>query len=82
MFLNQSSLSGLGNTVQNNLEYSLKGFEKYPKISNRINKQSSINLDHSKIVDLLYMSYKFDHNLHTSDDHDKIILLAKSINLC
>jgi hypothetical protein len=82
MFLNQSSLSGLGNTVQNNLEYSLKGFEKYPEISNRINKQSSINLDHSKIVDLLYMSYKFDHNLHTSDDHDKIILLAKSINLC
>lgn len=82
MFLNQSSLSGLGNTIQNNLEYSLKGFEKYPKISNRINKQSSINLDHSKIVDLLYMSYKFDHNLHTSDDHDKIILLAKSINLC
>lgn len=82
MFLNQSSLSDLGNTVHNNLEYSLKDFEKYPKISNKSNKQSSVNLDHSKIVDLLYMSYKFDHNLHTSDDHDKIILLAKSINLC
>ena len=82
MLLDQSSLSDLKKTVHNNLEYSLQDFKKYPKISNRNNKNSSINLDHSKIVDLLYMSYKFNHNLYTSDDQNKIVLLAKSINLC
>ena len=82
MFLNQSSLSGLENKVYSDLEYSLKDLKKYSKISNKNNKGSYINLDHSKVIDLLYMSYKFNHNLHSSDDHDKIILLAKSINLC
>jgi hypothetical protein len=82
MLLNKSSLSRLENIVYHDLPYSLKDFKKYPKIANRDNKHSSINLDHSKIVDLLYLSSKFNHNLHTSDDHNKIILLAKSINLC
>ena len=83
MLLNKSSsLPSLENIVYHNLGYSLKDFKKYPKIKNRDNKHSSINLDHSKIVDLLYLSSKFKHNLHTSDDHNKIILLAKSINLC
>ena len=82
MFLNQPSLSGLENKVYSDLEYSLKDLKKYSKISNKNNKGSYINLDHSKVIDLLYMSYKFNHNLHSSDDHDKIILLAKSINLC
>ena len=82
MLLNESSLSNLKNIVYHDLEYSLKDFKKYPKITNRNNKHSFINLDHSKIVDLLYMSSKFNQNLHTSDDHNNIILLAKSINLC
>src|SRR5687768_15753088 len=82
MLLNKSSLSRLENIVYHDLQYSLNDFKKYPKIANRDNKHSSINLDHSKIVDLLYLSSKFNQNLHTSDDHNKIILLAKSINLC
>lgn len=82
MVLNESSSSSLENIVYHDLEYSLEDFKKYPKITNTNNKQSSINLDHSKIVDLLYMSSKFNHNFLTSDDHNKIILLAKSINLC
>jgi hypothetical protein len=82
MVLNESSSSSLENIVYHDLEYSLEDFKKYPKITNTNNKHSSINLDHSKIVDLLYMSSKFNHNFLTSDDHNKIILLAKSINLC
>jgi hypothetical protein len=82
MLLNESSLLSLENIVCHNLEYSSKDFNKYPKITKNNNTYTSINLDHSKIVDLFYMKYKFKQNLDTSDDHNKIILLAKSINLC
>jgi hypothetical protein len=82
MLLKESSLSSLENIASHNLEYSLNDLNKYPKILRNNNTHFSINLDHSKIVDLLYLKYKFENNLDTSDDHNKIILLAQSINLC
>jgi hypothetical protein len=88
MLLNTSTSTGLTSLVNKDLVSSSKDFNKYPNVwnnnndNNKVNQYSSINLDHSKIVDLLYMRNIIHQNLNTSDDHNKIILLARSINLC
>ena len=88
MFLNSSTSTGLTRLVNKDYVASSKDFRKYPNVwksnndNNKDNHYSSINLDHSKIVDLLYMRNIILQNLNTSDDHNKIVLLARSINLC
>lgn len=88
MFLNTSTSTGLTSLVNKDLVSSSKNFKKYPNVwknnndNNDANQYSSINLDHSKIVDLLYMRNIIHQNLNTSDDYNKIVLLAKSINMC
>ncbi|MGZ5486740.1 MAG: hypothetical protein ACXWFB_12685, partial [Nitrososphaeraceae archaeon] len=80
MLLNESTLQKLTGTVCNNIETTAKNFE-YPNIITTDNKSVSINLDRSKIIDLLFVCDKINHNLHTKEDNNKIFLLAKSINL-
>jgi len=88
MLLNKSTSTALTSLVNKDLVTSNKDFNRYPNVwknnkdNNNSNRYSSINLDHSKIVDLLYMRNIIHQNLNTSDDHNKIVLLARSINLC
>jgi hypothetical protein len=80
MLLNESTLTNMESTVINNIERTVKDFN-YPKITTTNNESISINLDRTKIIDLLYMYDKINRNLHTQADNNKIFLLAKSINL-
>ncbi len=80
MLLNESTLQKMTGTVCNNIETTDKNFD-YPNIITTDNKSVSINLDRSKIIDLLFVCDKINHNLHTKEDNNKILLLAKSINL-
>ena len=80
MLLNESTLTNMKSTVFNNIETTVKDFN-YPKITTTNNNSISINLDRTKIIDLLYVYDKINRNLHTMADNNKIFLLAKSINL-
>jgi hypothetical protein len=80
MLLNESTLTNMKSTVFNNIETTVKDFN-YPKIKTTNNDSISINLDRTKIIDLLYVYDKLNRNLHTMADNNKIFLLAKSINL-
>ena len=80
MLLNESTLTNMKSTVFNNIETTVKDFN-YPKITTTNNDSISINLDRTKIIDLLYVYDKINRNLHTMADNNKIFLLAKSINL-
>ena len=80
MLLNESTLTNMESTVFNNIERTVKDFN-YPKITTTNNESISINLDRTKIIDLLYVYDKINRNLHTQADNNKIFLLAKSINL-
>ena len=80
MLLNESTLTNMKSTVFNNIETTVKDFN-YPKIKTTNNDSISINLDRTKIIDLLYVYDKINRNLHTMADNNKIFLLAKSINL-
>jgi hypothetical protein len=80
MVLNESTLTNMESTVINNIERTVKDFN-YPKITTTNNESISINLDRTKIIDLLYIYDKINRNLHTQADNNKIFLLAKSINL-
>ena len=80
MLLNESTLTNMKSTVFDNIETTVKDFN-YPKIKTTNNDSISINLDRTKIIDLLYVYDKINRNLHTMADNNKIFLLAKSINL-
>jgi hypothetical protein len=80
MLLNDSNLTKMGSTLFHNHETKADDFN-YPKITNNTNDSISINLDRTKIIDLLYVHDKINRNIHTMADNNKIFLLAKSINL-
>jgi hypothetical protein len=80
MLLNESTLPNMRSTVVNNIGTTVKDVN-YPKVTTTKNDSLSINLDRSKIIDLLYIYDKINRNLHTMADNNKIFLLAKSINL-
>jgi len=80
MLLNESTLTKMQRTVLNNMETKVNDYN-YPKITTTINDSISINLDRTKIIDLLYVYDKINRNIHTMADNNKILLLAKSINL-
>ena len=80
MLLNESTLTKMQRTVLNNMETKVNDYN-YPKITTTMNDSISINLDRTKIIDLLYVYDKINRNIHTMADNNKILLLAKSINL-
>jgi uncharacterized protein YpuA (DUF1002 family) len=80
MLLNESTLTKMQHTVLNNMETKVNDYN-YPKITTTMNDSISINLDRTKIIDLLYVYDKINRNIHTMADNNKILLLAKSINL-
>jgi hypothetical protein len=80
MLLNESTLTKTQRTVLNNMETKVNDYN-YPKITTTMNDSISINLDRTKIIDLLYVYDKINRNIHTMADNNKILLLAKSINL-
>jgi len=80
MLLNESTLTNMESTIFNNNETKVNDLN-YPKITNTNNDSISINLDRTKIIDLLYVYDTINRNIHTMDDNSKIFLLAKSINL-
>jgi hypothetical protein len=80
MLLNESTLTNMESTIFNNNETKVHDLN-YPKITNTNNDSISINLDRTKIIDLLYVYDTINRNIHTMDDNSKIFLLAKSINL-
>ncbi|HEX2487387.1 MAG TPA: hypothetical protein VHJ57_02245 [Nitrososphaeraceae archaeon] len=79
MLLNESTLTNMRSTVFN-IGTTVKDVN-YPKVTTTKNDSVSINLDRSKIIDILYIYDKINRNLHTMADTNKIFLLAKSINL-
>ena len=81
LLLTETTTPNMKSTVFSNTKKAGQDF-KYPNISNRDNKTMSINLDRSKIIDLLFVYEKIQKNLHSIDDNNKILLLAQSINLC
>ncbi|HEY9485058.1 MAG TPA: hypothetical protein VIQ04_00325, partial [Nitrososphaeraceae archaeon] len=81
MLINETTSSHMKSTVLNNTKKTGQDF-KYPNVTTRDDKTMSINLDRSKIIDLLFVCDKIHKNLHSIDDNNKILLLAKSINLC
>ncbi|HZL22636.1 MAG TPA: hypothetical protein VFC05_04885 [Nitrososphaeraceae archaeon] len=81
MLINETTSSHMKSTVLNNTKKTGQDF-KYPNVTTRDDKTMSINLDRSKIIDLLFVCDKIHKNLHSIDDKNKILLLAKSINLC
>jgi hypothetical protein len=80
MLLNESTLTKMQHTLLNNMETKVNDYN-YPKITTTMNNSISINLDRTKIIDLLYVYDKINRNIHTMADNNKILLLAKSINL-
>jgi hypothetical protein len=41
-----------------------------------------VNIDRSKMIDLLYFSNKYKNNEMLDDDSQRALMLAKSIRLC
>ena len=62
LLLTETTSPNMKSTVFNNTKKTGQDF-KYPNITNRDNKTMSINLDRSKIIDLLFVCDKIHKNL-------------------
>ena len=61
--------------------YKKNNQNKFDSLPPKSSKTPKIFLDNSKIIDLLYYSYKLKKNINTTEDDEKALLLAKALNL-